>query len=155
MANGHGGRRPGAGRKRNSEKYAAQIAAFTDQVAADLGDRYRALQLLADGGFEQVTETWEPAGLITINKVIETKEGAIRVTELAFPELEPTELVCIRRVRSIAAPDFKANAYLVDRILGKPTAHVEAEHEHSVGDDLVAAFGAAVAKIYGSEKDAG
>ena len=129
MANGHGGARAGAGRKPNREKYAAQLAALSDRIAAGLPDRLDALEQLADGGYEQITEVWEPAGLVQINKVIETSDGTIRVTELAFPELKPDELVCIKRTRSIAAPDRKANEYLIDRIAGRPTAAVELSSE--------------------------
>lgn len=121
----HGGARPGAGRKPHREKYEREIASFHDQAAAGIDARYAALQLLADGGFEQVSETWEPAGLIYVSKQVETKEGTIKVSELAFPELDPTELVCVRRVRSIAAPDLKANVYLVDRLAGKPVQATE------------------------------
>lgn len=119
MANGHGGARPGAGRPRNSEKYAAEIQAFNDLVAAKLAERYAALELLADGGYEQVDEEWKPAGLIFV--------GSGEWATLAFPQLPPEQLVCIRRTRSIAAPDRKANEYLVNRILGTPTQHLDVD----------------------------
>ncbi len=127
MANGHGGARPGAGRKRTSDKYAAQVGALHDRIAEGLLDRVAALELLAEGGYEQITEVWEPAGLITIQKVVETKDGTIRGTELAYPELPPEQLVCIRRTRSIAAPDRKANEYLINRIAGTPTQHLDVD----------------------------
>lgn len=152
MANGHGGARPGAGRKRNSEKYAEAIAAISDRIAADFDDRYTALQMIADGGFEQITETWEPAGLIEREEVdFDVKGQAIRRKVPAFPDLPPDQLVCIRRTRSIAAPDRQANQYLIDRLAGRPTQAIDAEVEHNAGESLIAAFGAAVAKIYGSE----
>lgn len=151
MAHGHGGSRKNAGRPRNQEKYAEQIASFHDLAAADLDTRFTALQQLADGGFEEIEEEWIPAGLIQINKMVETKEaGAIRVTELAFPELPPEQLVCVKRRRSVAAPDFRANAYLVDRVAGKPVATVEGEMTVDAGDALLAKFEGAVAKIYGT-----
>lgn len=129
MANGHGGARPGAGRKRNSDKYAAQIGALNDRIADGLADRLDALEMLAEGLYEQITEVYEPAGLITIQKTIETKDGAIRSTELAYPELPPEQLVCVRRTRSIAAPDRKANEYLINRIAGTPTQRLDVDSD--------------------------
>jgi len=128
MANGHGGARAGAGRKPNNEKYKLQITALSDQIAASLLDRYEALDLLARGGFEEISETWEPAGLIFRDEVLPDDDGKlIRTRVLAFPDLGPTDLVCIRRVRSVAAPDRRANEYLINRIAGTPTQHLEAD----------------------------
>jgi glucose dehydrogenase len=56
-------------------------------------------------------------------------------------------------VKSIAAPDRKANEYLVDRVAGRPVAAVEGEINHNAGDSLIAAFGASVAKIYGAPEE--
>jgi hypothetical protein len=133
-----GGARPGAGRKKNADKYAAAIERFTDKAAKGLTARYTALDRLAKGGFEQVTETWEPAGLIYVSKQIETSQGAIRVSELAFPELPPEQLVCVRRTRSVAAPDRKANEYLVDRVLGRPTQQLDVDSDPDGSLDVTA-----------------
>lgn len=153
MANGHGGARAGSGRKRISERYSEQVATFHDLAAADIEKRYQSLAFLADGGFEELEEVWEPAGLITVQKTLETADGVIRVSELAFPHLPPEQLVCVQRKKRIAAPDRKANEYLVDRVAGRPVAAVEADVEADVeigaGDALLEAFGAAIAKIYG------
>lgn len=127
MANGHGGARAGAGRKPNNEKYKLQITALSDRIAGSLDDRYDALDLLARGGFEQITESWEPAGLIEVTKQVVTNDGTVNVRELAFPHLDPEQLVCVRRTRSFAAPDRKANEYLINRIAGTPTQHIEAD----------------------------
>lgn len=127
MANGHGGARSGAGRKPKLQKFEAQIDAAERRIADQLPQLLDNLQVLANGGFDQVSETWEPAGLIQISKEVVTGEGTVSVRELAFPHLDPEQLVCVRRTRSIAAPDRAANIYLVDRILGKPTARVEAD----------------------------
>lgn len=151
MANGHGGARPGAGRPRNNEKYVEQIAALSDRIADGLPDRVAALELLAEGGYEQVQEVWEPAGLIQISKILETKEGTVRVTEAAFPHLPPDQLVCVRRTRSFAAPDRQANIYLIDRIAGKPTTQVEAELSGPNGEAILLRFADQVTKIYGDE----
>lgn len=132
--NGWGGARPGSGRKRISERYASQVESFYDLAAPTLPDRYAALDRLARGGFEQVVETWEPAGLVTVQKTLETSEGATRVTELAFPHLPPEQLVCVRRVVRVAAPDRKANEYLIDRVAGRPVATVE---EQADGETVI------------------
>lgn len=129
MANGHGGARAGSGRKRISERYASQVEAFHDRAAADLDTRYQALAFLADGGFEEVEELWEPAGLVTIQKTLETADGVIRVSELAFPHLSPEQLVCVQRKKKIAAPDRKANEYLIDRVAGRPTQAIEVDSD--------------------------
>lgn len=125
MSNGWGGARPGAGRKRHSERHAGQVEQLHDLAAGTLAERYAALDLLARGGFEQVIETWEPAGLVTIQKTLETAEGVVRVTELAFPHLPPEQLVCVRRTVRVAAPDRRANEYLIDRVAGRPTQAAE------------------------------
>jgi hypothetical protein len=122
-----GGSRPGAGRPRKAQKYAHPIAAMEDQIVDRLPDRVAALELLADGGYEQISETWEPAGLIMVAKEVITSEGTVTVKQAAFPELPPEQLVCVRRVRSFAAPDRRANEYLINRIAGTPTQHLEAD----------------------------
>lgn len=149
MANGWGGARANAGRKKKAEIYASEIAAAERRIADRLPRVVDNLMLLADGGYEQISETYEPAGLIQITKEVITSEGTVSVKELAFPELDPEHLVCVRRTRSIAAPDRAANIYLLDRILGRPVAAVEVEGEIGAGDSLVAAFEGVVAKIYG------
>lgn len=146
-----GGARPGAGRKPKREQFGPQIESAERRCVNRLPKNLASLEMLADGGYEQVTETWEPAGLIYVTKQVETKDGTVRVSELAFPEIDPTELVCVRRTRSIAAPDRAAAIYLVDRAMGKPVAAVESDVQVNAGDGLLEAFGAAVAKIYGGE----
>lgn len=139
MSNGHGGARAGAGRKPNNAKYASQIAAMNDRLADALPSRVDALELLADGGFEEIQETWEPAGLIFVTKQVVTKDGTVSMKELAFPELPPEQLVCIRRTRSIAAPDRKANEYLINRIAGTPTQHIDLDTDPDGALELSAA----------------
>jgi len=122
-----GGARVGAGRPRKTDKYAGQIAALEDQIADGLLDNAANMRLLANGGFEQITEVYEPAGLIEVTKQVVTDEGTVTVRELAFPHLDPEQLVCVRRTRSLAAPDRKANEYLINRIAGTPTQRIEAD----------------------------
>lgn len=123
--NGHGGKRAGAGRPRNNELFAAAIATFHERAAADLPTRYERLAYLADGGFVQIEDHYEAAGLIQISEEVITKDGIFSTKKLAFPKLDPEQQVLVRSTRRIAAPDRLANQYLVDRVAGKPIAAVE------------------------------
>ena len=117
MANGHGGARRGAGRPRKAEKFAAPIAAAEDQIVDRL-PRLVANQLkLANGGWWEEEVELQPAGLVEVG------QGENRC--LAYPEKDPDELVVVRKKRRKAAPDRKANEYLIDRILGRPTQALE------------------------------
>jgi hypothetical protein len=133
MANGHGGARRGAGRPRKAKKYQGQIAALEDQVVDRLPDRVAALELLAEGGYEQIEEELVPAGLVFIDDVTVEDGKVIRKRVRAFPNIPEDKLVCIRRKRAFAAPDRAANIYLIDRILGKPGA--ESDDEDPTTDD--------------------
>lgn len=119
MANGHGGARPGAGRPRKVDKHAGQIAALEQQIADSLPERFAALDQLARGGYDQVAESWKPAGSVTI--------GSGEQLQFVYPQLPPDQMVLVERRVSVAAPDRKANEYLIDRILGRPTARLEAD----------------------------
>lgn len=145
MANGHGGARKGAGRKPIADRHPEVKAALEQRLAAGALDRVAALELLAEGGLEEIEEVYEPAGLIYV--------GAGEARSLAFPHLPPEQLVCVRRVRRVAGPDRKANEYLLDRFAGRPVQAIDGEMQLSAADDLIAAFGAAVAKIYGDASD--
>lgn len=139
-----------AGRPKRTEKYAEQIGTLEDQIAASLPARYAALDLLASGGFEQIQETWEPAGLIYRDDVTTGEDGKLQRTRvLAFPDKPADELVCIRRTRSIAAPDRRANEYLINRILGTPVQQIEGEVDTPAGG-VLDRFMESVARIYGS-----
>lgn len=149
MANGHGGARPGAGRKRIADEHKPAVDTFHAAAAAYMPAAFDNLQMLADGGFEQITETWEPAGLIYAEETDFDAQGkAVKRRVKAFPELPAEQLVCVRRTRSIAAPDRKANEYLVDRVAGRPVAAVEVDGELGAGDTLVELFKGQVVKIY-------
>jgi hypothetical protein len=119
---GNGGARVGSGRKAKADKYAGPIAAAEDRIADRLPQLIDNLEKLADGGFLEVHEEWQPAGLVTT--------GSGEYEQRVFPELPADELVRVKRTVSRAAPDRAANIYLVDRILGKPTAAVEVTGEH-------------------------
>lgn len=128
-----GGSRDGAGRKPKREKFKAPIARAEKRIADSLPTRMEKLHYLADGGYRRPIEIWEPAGLqtIVVSQVLldaEGKQYIVSRTEKAFPDLEPDQLVLIRKTVSFADPDLRANIYLADRIMGKPTER----HEHDV-----------------------
>jgi hypothetical protein len=164
MANGHGGVRQGAGRKAKAEAYAGAITAAERRIADRLPRLLDNLEYLADGGYEEVAQTFEPAGLVFVEAPVRDRKGVILLDAMgrplmarqrAFPDLPPEQLVCVRRVVTVAAPDRAANIYLVDRILGKPVAAVEVAAELNPGEAMLAAFGATVARIYGAAEDTG
>src|ERR1051325_9731088 len=102
-----------SGRRARAEKFARPIARAEKQIVDRLPERVDRLEFLADGGYEQVTEHWEPAGSLWID------DGDAK--QPMFPDKKPDELVLIKRTRTFAAPDRAANIYLLDRIMGKPT----------------------------------
>lgn len=119
-----GGRREGAGRPRKAEKYERPINKAEKQIVDRLSANKDGLPgiidnllKLADGGFEQVAEHYEAAGTITT--------GSGEAAALVFPEKAADEMVLVKRVVTVAAPDRVANIYLIDRILGKPTERQE------------------------------
>ena len=118
-----GGRRAGAGRKRTGDTYASKINAVEKQIADRLVRKgvlpglIDNLLFLADGGYTEVVETWEPAGMLTT--------GAGLGTMPAFPDLPVEQLVLVKQTRTIAPPDRAANIGLIDRILGKTVAPLE------------------------------
>lgn len=147
MADGHGGARPGAGRPKNSDKFASQITEANETIADGLVGFVRNLRTLADGGFEQVSETYEPAGTVLIDttEIVTGSQGAKKVLRgkaKAFPDLEPDELVLVKRTVSYAAPDANANQYLIDRLMGRPTQ----KHEFAdlSDEEIIAATTAAL-----------
>lgn len=103
-ARGHGGRRPGAGRKEKAIKFAAPIATAEQRICDHLPELIDLAVSLARG----------------VPTVLEGKDGA--VTVFTTP------------------PDFRAIAYLVDRVMGKPKQSVDLRHDIAAlsDDELVA-----------------
>ena len=163
MANGHGGARPGAGRKTKAEKYGSKMDAGDAFVARNLLKYYGNLDKLADGGVELVKETWKAACTVLVDDlakepltgeiVIDNRGKPTKIHASAFPDLDPDTLVLVTRTVERTEPNVIANQYLIDRLQGKPTASVEAEIKSDVGDALINAFGGALTKIYGSSPD--
>jgi hypothetical protein len=154
MANGHGGARPGAGRRPRSEKFPEVFERLDERLADGVPDRMDALEYLAAGGFEQIEEIYEPAGLIYREDVTTGDDGKLQRTRvLAFPDLKPDALVCIRRTRSIAAPDRAANVYLLDRFAGKPVQATELSGPD--GAPIPIDLTSALDRVYGPENEDG
>lgn len=107
-----------AGRTRKAERYAAPITAAEDQIADQLPKLLANMLRLANGDYWEEEEERVPSGLVTT--------GSGEFESPVFPDKDPAELVVVRRKRRKAAPDRKANEYLIDRILGRPTQAVEA-----------------------------
>lgn len=153
MGNGWGGARPGAGRKARAQKFAGPIAAAEQAIVDQLPQIVGNLLMLANGGWEEISEHYEPAGLVLVDDYAQNAEGqSYKVKRLAFPDLPPDQMVLVKRVRSVAAPDRIANIYLVDRILGKPVQAIEASGPEG-GSIPVELFQASLKRIYGEPED--
>jgi len=160
MANGHGGARPNAGRKRKADKYKAQINKAEKAAAARLVRNIENLEHLADGGYQRVSERYEPAGAIYIDAPLRNEDGTVKldangkpimVKQRAYPDKDADELVLVERRVEIADKDRAANIWLTEFIAGKPVQQVEAEHDVPADSPLRALFEAAATKIYGDE----
>ncbi|MGV3616114.1 MAG: hypothetical protein ACO1SV_12330 [Fimbriimonas sp.] len=100
MGNGWGGRREGSGRKRKADKYSTEIEAAERKIADRLPQIIDNLTRIADGGIE-VTH-------ITRERDPKTKK-----------------MVIVSSRTEVTLPDRKANEYLADRVMGRPTQEVE------------------------------
>jgi hypothetical protein len=148
MANGHGGARPGAGRPSKAQLYADDIRA-TEQAIVDRLAEVVAVQLAAaTDNIVVIDEVYEPAGMLTIQRTVIGPSGEVRATEPAFPNLDPEQLVLVRRTRRVSGPDLRTGQYLINRIAGTPTQKLEADLDTPT-DGVLAQFLGAVAKAYG------
>ena len=75
----------------------------------------------------------------------------VNIKRPAFPDAKPGDKVMVRKKVIQLAPDFRANAYLVDRIAGKPTESVEVDVAEE--SPLIEAFGQAVERVYGRSEE--
>lgn len=135
MANGHGGARPGAGRKPKAEKYESQIEAANQQIADHLPMIVGNLLKLAGGGFEMVENKYQPDWyvLATINKsqsrkkskaepIQEGGEGGLELNEETLTVHRGLSL--IEQKVTYAQPNLQALIYLTNRIMGTPVQMV-------------------------------
>jgi hypothetical protein len=130
MAGQNGGARPGAGRKRKYEKYQTAIEKAELRIAQKLPEILDNLEILADGGQQVTTEKYQPAGLVTLTK--QDEEGNTYQVP-AFPDLDPLEPVLVERTVVTSGKDLRANQYLADRVMGRPTQKQEIDFS---GDGL-------------------
>lgn len=157
---GNGGARPGSGRKAKAEKFAGPIAEAEQRIADRLPLVIDNLEAIADGNAPRVEERWEPAGSIVVerlaldsngNQIYDNKGNPATVKTLAFPDKPADEMVLVERKVVTAGPDFKANEYLANRILGKPTEAIEVSGPDGGTLAITAVFEQAVSKIYGDD----
>ncbi|AIE83524.1 hypothetical protein [Fimbriimonas ginsengisoli] len=146
-----GGKREGAGRKSKDELYGRKVRIAENKISDRLPTIREDLEIIAHGA-EQVEEEWVEACTVTVDDVRQMAGGQFaKIKRPAFPDAKPGELVMIRRKIIKLPPDYRANAYLFDRVGGKPTEKVEVDTPAE--SPLVAAFGTAIAKIYGPTDD--
>ena len=105
------------GRPKKADKFAAPISRAERQIADKLPQLIENMLLLANGGYEVVSEEWAPAGSLYV--------GTGRAVEKMYPGKPDDEIVLVKRTVSIASKDRAANQYLIDRIMGKPTERQE------------------------------
>lgn len=127
----NGGKRPGAGRPRKADRYAAPIAAAEDTIADQLPRLLKNMLKLANGGYYEDEVELAPAGVVTT--------GSGEFESKVFPDKPDDELVVVKKKRRKAAPDRKANEYLIDRILGRPTQAVEIDADPDGSLEVTAA----------------
>ncbi|WP_422928545.1 hypothetical protein [Singulisphaera sp. PoT] len=125
----NGGARPGAGRKAKAEKFAGPIAAAEERIADRLPELIDNMMRLASGVM-----------------VYRPRKGKEKIDDP--DQLDESDTADFY----MTPPDFKANEYLLNRILGKPTEAIEISGPDGGGVPLTVAFESAVAKIYGDPK---
>ena len=140
---GHGGQRTGAGRKKKTDKHAGKVAAAEKRIADRLPQTITNLEHIADGGEETVEEEWVAAGTVTVGKGPHERQ--------VFPNKDPLELVCIKRKVVTHSPDLRANVYLADRIMGKPTERVE--HSGPEGGSIPVSVEQQIDAVYGDDDE--
>jgi hypothetical protein len=156
MANSHGGARVGAGRKPKAAQHEEAIQSAESLLADQLPKTIENLIDLADGGLEEVKEEWELAGTILVDsyEITTDKNGKSqchKVKKQLFPEAEADEMVLVKKSVVRFAPDLKANVYIADRIMGRPTQRIEVEDEPE--DELDKALEGEISKIWGAKPD--
>ena len=135
-----GGSRPGAGRKTAEvTKFRADVEKATRDLVVDrIPELLDNLVHLANGGYQRVKESWEPAGLVMVDAEVEDVDGnpvydargcPVTAKRPAFPEIPPDKMVCTSRTTETADCDRAANEYLINRVLGRPKQALEISGE--------------------------
>ena len=107
----------GPGRPCKADQNAGAVTRAEKQIRDRLPELIDNMLVLASGGYERIEEQWAPAGSLYV--------GSGEFLRRMYPQLDPDELVLIKRTRSIADRDRAANEYLINRIAGKPTERQE------------------------------
>ena len=160
---GRGGKRAGSGRKPSPVTLAdAELRkAFGDRLSSFTFDCLANLKRLADGGYERVSQRFEPAGLVMVDAAVLDKDGnpimdargnPVLRKQSAFPGLPSDQMVCVGRTVEVADADREANKYLIDQKFGRPRQAVEMSGPD--GGSIPVAFEGAIDKFYG-EKEGG
>jgi hypothetical protein len=132
-----GGYRPGAGRKRKTDKNATAIEKAEKQIRDRLPEIVEKLIELAMGGVEVVEEKHQPGWIVLVQQQAKEKKrerargkGAVQSDEPEGIEIDAEtvelhkELFLIERKVSYTLPDKQAAMYLADRIMGKPVSKI-------------------------------
>ncbi len=141
-----GGARPNAGPKTKAEKHETAIEVAERRCADRLPLTLSNLEELADGGTEESEDEYAAAGMVCYEDFETTTDqyGNERITKIKrqlFPDLPPDELVLVKRKIKKFGPDVKANIYLSDRVMGKPSDGDEAKIHAAVEAALHGIFG--------------
>jgi hypothetical protein len=149
-----GGYRPGAGRKRKTDKNATAIEKAEKQIRDRLPEVVGKLFELAMGGIEVVEEKHQPGWVVLVQQQAKEKKrerargkGVVESEEPDGIEIDAEtvdlhkELFLIERKVSYTLPDKQAAMYLADRIMGKPVSKIapttpDGKEEYGAGDTL-------------------
>lgn len=142
-----GGKRANAGRKPSQAKtLSLEVGELPADVESQLEDAFKAiaprcvanLAYLANGGFERVEQKYQPAGLVVVEAIatdakgetlLDAKGNPVVIERSLYPNLPPDELVLVERKVEVAEPNFKANEFIVNRVLGKPRQAITVKAE--------------------------
>ena len=157
MADGHGGAREGAGRKKKTVQFERQIARAEKKIADKLPKIIDELLRLALGEVEITEERCQLAITVTVKDVEFCDDGrggrrGIAVERQLFPNADPEQLVLVETKKKNLGPDREAIKYAVDRILGKPFVEEEPE-EDAHEDELPHEVEEGLDKAYGDEEE--
>src|SRR5579871_6782015 len=161
---GHsGGARPGAGRKSTAryQRLEPILEQIDERLQSTLEERLNALEQLAAGGLQVITERWEMAGTLLIDGIRPLLDSDGNPTGKSvpcklplFPDKPAGELVLVSRTVKILPPNLAANVYLVNRLLGKPAPLPAPPYPAYELPSLSREIEEAIARIYGPDSAA-
>lgn len=110
-----GGKRPGAGRKRKSVKFAGPIDAAETKIADALPGLVDGMLKLAAGGQKIVEEKHELRPVEKLEPITRSDGSQGTKKKTVF------EMTLVEKRVSKTQPDRAAAQYLIDRLMGRPT----------------------------------